>query len=138
MSLAVIFGLLCIIEVYGQGDLKIKNTAKQIKPGVYECVIYLDITYDVSKTIDDVTYTMPPGYSNRKQRGQKTRPGIRGYFSSDPFITTEEAVIDILIDFKGPHDQYITYKLILFSRRQSTINRAGGDHFLIIAAVQSR
>ena len=117
IPLAVVFGLLCIIEGYGQADVKIRNTAKQVKPGVYECIVYLDISYEVSKTIDDVTYTLPPGYSNRKQRGQKTRPGIRGYFSSNPFITTEEAVVNVLIDFKGPGDQYVPYKLILFTRK---------------------
>ena len=117
MLLAIIFGLLCLVEAHGQTDVKINNTARQIKPGLYECIIYLDISEAVSRTIDDVTYTLPPGYPDRKQRGKKARPGIRGYFSSNPFITTEEAEVNILIDFKGPNDRHIAYKLILFPKK---------------------
>jgi len=112
--LASIFMFLSFAEAYGQTDVKIKNTAKQIKPGIYECIIYLDISKDLLKTIDGVTYTLPPGYANRKQRARQTRPGVKGYFSSNPFITTEEATVNVLITYKGPKDAYLNYKLRLF------------------------
>ncbi|SRR6266498_1320550 len=110
---AIILLLLTFGPVEGQ-DAKISNTAREIRPGLYECIVYLDISKGLSKTIDDVTYTLPPGYPNRKQRGKKKRPGISGFFSSSPIITTEEAVINVLIDYKGPKDVYLSYKLKIF------------------------
>ncbi len=112
--LASMFIVFSLAEAHGQGEVKIKNTAKQIKPGIYECIIYLDISKGLVKTIDDVHYTLPPGYPDRKKRARKNRPGVNGYFSSDPFITTEEATVDVLIDYKGPKDAYLNYKLKLF------------------------
>ena len=76
--LATMFMVFSLAEAQGQGEVKIKNTAKQIKPGIYECIIYLDMSKDLLKTIDDVTYTLPPGFPNRKQRGKKIRPGVNG------------------------------------------------------------
>ena len=112
--LATMFMVFSLAEAHGQGEVKIKNTARQIKPGIYECIIYLVISKDLLKTIDDVTYTLPPGFPNRKQKAKKIRPGVKGYFSSNPFITTEEATVDVLIDYKGPNDAYLNYKLRLF------------------------
>jgi len=109
--------LLLCCETFGQ-QAKIRNTAREIRRGVYECVIYLDIDERVANTIDDVTYTWPPGYPIRKQRGRKKRTGVKGFFSSSPFITGEEAVINVLIDYKGPKDAYLSYKLRLFSADQ--------------------
>jgi hypothetical protein len=111
--------LLPLAGAYGQsggkqGEVKIKNTAKQIKPGLYECIIYLDMSSDLLRTIDDVTYTLPSGYPNRKQKGKKFRPGVSGFFSSSPIITAEEAVVNVKIDYKGPNDVYLSYKLKLF------------------------
>ncbi len=117
MSLVLIFGLLCVVEAYGQPDVKISNTAKQIKPGVFECILYVEVTKEVSKTIDDVTFTLPPGYSNRKQRAVKLLSGMNIRFSSKPFITTEEVEVNVLVDFKGPNDRYSNYRLVLFSRK---------------------
>ena len=115
--LSSILLLLCAAETYGQ-QAKIRNTAREIRPGVYECVIYLDINNEIAKTIDDVSYTWPPGYPIRKERGKKIRPGIKGFFSSNPFITGEEAIINVLIDYKGPKDAYLSYKLRLFKPDQ--------------------
>jgi len=115
--LSSILLLLCVAEAHGQ-QAKIRNTAKEIRPGVYECIIYLDIDKELTQTIDDVTYTWPPGYPMRKQRGKKIRPGVKGFFSSSPFITGEEAIINVLIDYKGPKDAYLSYKLRLFRADQ--------------------
>lgn len=109
------FLLLTCIPAYGQGEVQIRNTAKEIKPGVYECIVYLDMSGDLVRTIDDVTYTLPPGYPRRKQKGRKNRTGVRGFFSSSPFITTEEAVVNVKIDYKGRKDLYRSYKLRLFN-----------------------
>ena len=109
-----IFLLLTFGAVKGQENIQMKNTALEISPGLYQCTIYLAIDKNVLKTIDDVTYTLPPGYPKRKQKAQRTRAGVAGYFSSEPIITTEEAVVNVKIDYKGPNDVFLSYKLKLF------------------------
>ena len=101
---------------YGQsGKVEMKNTTRQIKPGLYECVIYLDMSKDLLRTIDDVTYTLPSGYPNRKQRGKKIRLGVKGFFSSSPIITAEETIVNVKIDYKGSDDIFLSYKLKIFT-----------------------
>ena len=117
LSLATIFALLCIVAAHGQPDVKVSNTAKQKRPGVYESIIYVEVNKEVSNTIDDVIFTLPPGYSNRKQRAQKIPQGTKVRFASKPFITTEEAFVNVLIEFKGGDNRYVPYKLVLFTKK---------------------
>ena len=109
--------LIAFIPVYGQSDeIKIKNTVRQIRPGLYECIVYLEISNDVSETIDDVTYTLPYGYANRKHNGRRTRPAISGFFSSSPIVTAEEIVVNIKIEYKDDRDNvYLSYALNPFN-----------------------
>lgn len=94
-----------------QNEANLKNTTKEVRPGLYECVIYLQIGKDEAKKIDDVTYTLPYGYRNRKQKGKRVRTGINGYFSSPPIVTAEEIVINVKIDYKGTKDVFLSYKI---------------------------
>jgi hypothetical protein len=104
--------LAAFTSAYGQSDeVKIKNTSREIRPGLYECIIYLEMSEGMSKKIDDVTYTFPFGFAQRRQRAKKIRPQIAGFFSSKPFVTAEEIVVNILIDYKGVNDVYLSYKL---------------------------
>jgi hypothetical protein len=113
-------GILLVITTvtYGQGtagseEVTIKNTARQIKPGIYECVIYIEGSEGLLNTIDDVRYTLPSGYPKRKQT---RKIGDRRYpFSSAPIVTAEEVVVNIKIDYKGRKNAYLSYKLRLFT-----------------------
>lgn len=109
--------LLKCSAAYGQGDVPIKNTAKEIRPGLYECRIYLALSKGLLETIADVTYTLPPGYPNRTQKGQKITPGLSGGFSSNPITTAEEAVVNVKITYKNSTSLYRSYKLKLFNAR---------------------
>jgi hypothetical protein len=117
--IAGMFLLFAFAEAEGQGDLNIKNTARQVKPGVYECIVYLEISKDAANAIYSVTYTLPPGYPNRRLLARKKRAGIRGYFSSNPFTTTEEAIISVQIERRGAHPSTtnIKFKLKLFGAK---------------------
>lgn len=111
--------LVFITAIYGlektsTGEVVIKNTVKQIKPGLYECVIYIEASRELLDNIDGVQYTLPSGYSNSKQTS-KIRDG-RYPFSSGPIITAEEVVVNIKIDYKGPNNAYLSYKLKIFAR----------------------
>lgn len=111
--------LVFITAIYGlektsTEEVVIKNTVKQIKPGLYECVIYIEASRELLDNIDGVQYTLPSGYSNSKQTS-KIRDG-RYPFSSGPIITTEEVVVNIKIDYKGPNNAYLSYKLKIFAR----------------------
>ena len=101
----------------GQGDdFKIKNTSKQIQSGLYECIVYLDITDELSGKIDDVTYTLPYGYPDRKHTVKRKKSTVNGSFSSKPIVTAEEIVINIKIEFTDDRDDvYLSYKLNPFS-----------------------
>jgi hypothetical protein len=107
--------LLVSTGAYGQSEkqaeVKIKNTSREIQPGLYECIIYLEMSKDVLKRIDDVTYTLPSGYPNRKQKGKKIRSGVNGFFSSSRITTAETVFVNVKIDYKGPYDLYLSYKL---------------------------
>lgn len=111
--------LVFITAIYGlektsTKEVVIKNTVKQIKPGLYECVIYIEASRELLDNIDGVQYTLPSGYSNSKQTS-KIRDG-RYPFSSGPIITAEEVVVNIKIDYKGPNNAYLSYKLKIFAR----------------------
>lgn len=112
-----VFLLFAFAEAQAQSDVDIKNTARQVKPGVYECIVYLDIDKNTANGIYGVTYTLPPGYPNRKLLARKTRAGIRGYFSSNPFTSTEEAIVSVQIERRGakPSITNIKFKLKLFN-----------------------
>jgi hypothetical protein len=114
---AGMFVLFASVEVQAQDNLNIKNTARQVKPGVYECIVYLDIDRNAANEIYGVTYTLPPGYPNRKLLARKTRPGIKGYFSSNPFWSTEEAIVSVQIDRKGKNPSITKFKLKLFASK---------------------
>ena len=108
--------LVSFTAAFGQSDeLKIKNTAREIRPGLYECIVYFEISKDLSQKIDDVTYTFPFGYANRKHKGKRIRSEISGFFSSRPIITAEELVVNIKIDYKGSDDVYMSYKIKPFT-----------------------
>lgn len=109
--------LVASIAAYGQRDeLKIKNTVTQIQPGVYECIVYFEISWDLSQRIDEVTYTLPYGYPNRKHSGKRRTPAINGFFSSKPIVTAEEIVINIKIEYTDDRDDvYFSYKLNPFN-----------------------
>ena len=104
--------LITFTAAYGHSDeVKIKNTTREIRPGVYECIVYLEVSADVSERIDEVTYLLPYGFEQRKYKGKKVRQGVDGYFSSDPIVTTEEIVINVKIEYKGADDVYRSYKI---------------------------
>lgn len=109
----LLIGMLFVLShaSYGQKEVVIKNTVREVRPGLYECVIYIEASREVLDKIDDVRYTLPSGYPNRKQtRG----PGNnRNYpFSSNPIITAEDVIVNIKIDFKGPGNySYLSYRL---------------------------
>lgn len=108
--------LITFTAAYSQGDdVKIKNTTREIRPGVYECIVYLKMSADMSERIDDVTYSLPYGFQQRQHRGKKVRQGVDGYFSSDPIVTTEEIIINVKITYKGASDVYRSYKLNPFN-----------------------
>jgi len=65
--LASIFMFLSFAEAYGQTDVKIKNTAKQIKPGIYECIIYLDISKELIRCLP----AMPTASREQDKHGQE-------------------------------------------------------------------
>ncbi len=92
----------------------LNNECKQVRPSLYQCVIYLEAARDVLDNIDDVRYTLPYGYESRKQtvgRG-RGRP-----FSSEPFNTAEEVTVNVKIDFKGNNDAYLSYRVTLSNER---------------------
>ena len=101
----------------GQGDeFKIKNTSKQIQSGLYECIVYLEISDELSGKIDDVTYTLPYGYPDRKHTVKRKKSTFNGAFSSKPIVTAEEIIINIKIEFTdGRDDVYLSYKLNPFT-----------------------
>ena len=104
--------LVAFAAAYGQSDeVTIKNTTREIRPGLYECVVYLEMSAGHSARIDDVTYSLPYGFEQRKYRGKKTRQGIEGYFSSEPIVIAEEITVNIKIDYKGADDVYVSYKI---------------------------
>lgn len=114
-------GLLVVFTMasYGQDRTRneeavIKNTVKQIRPGLFECIIYLEGSKELLSNIDDVRYTLPSGYTNRKQI--KKNRDSRYPFSSDPITTAEEVVVNIKIDYKGPNNAYLSYKLKIFTK----------------------
>lgn len=108
--------LASLTGAYGQsGELTIKNTTKEIQPGLYECIVYLEISDELAAKIDDVTYSLPAGYPHRKQTVKKSRQGFKGYFSSDPIVTAEEIVINIKIDYDDAEDVYLSYKVNPFN-----------------------
>ena len=109
--------LVSLIGAYGQtNEVKIKNTTKEIQPGLYECIVYLEISDDVAARIDDVTYSLPAGYPKRKQTVKISRQeGVNGYFRSDPIVTAEEIVINIKIDYDDAEDVYLSYKINPFN-----------------------
>lgn len=105
--------LMTFAGAYGQNDqVKIKNTIREIRPGLYECTVYLEMSAAHSERIDDVTYSLPYGFEQRKNRGKKIRQGIDGYFSSAPIFIAEEITVNIKIDYKGADDVYLSYKII--------------------------
>jgi hypothetical protein len=95
-----------------QPAVAIRNTARQIKPGLYECVIYVEASPEMSGIIDDVTYTLPPGFPVRKQKKHHYP------YRSDPFnaSASEEVIVNVKIDYKGRDNAYFSYKLT-FDRR---------------------
>ena len=109
--------LVSFTGAYGQTDeVKIKNTTKEIQPGLYECRVYLEISDDLAAKIDDVTYKLTVGYPDRKQIVKKSRQdGLEGFFISDRIVTAEEIVINIKIDYKGADDVYLSYKINPFN-----------------------
>ena len=110
--------LVTFASAYGQSDdVKIKNTTREIRPGVYECIVYLEMSAAESERIDDVTYSLPYGFQQRKYRGKKVREGVDGYFSSDPIVTAEEIVINVKITYRGGNDVYRSYRINPFNTR---------------------
>ena len=109
--------LVACISAYGQHDeIRIKNTVTQIRPGVYECIVYFEISGDLSQKIEEVTYTLPYGYPNRKHSGKRRAPAIDGFFSSKPIVTAEEIVINIKIEYTDDRDDgYLSYRLNPFN-----------------------
>jgi hypothetical protein len=109
-------GLLLLLifsdAAYGQ-DVSVRNTARQIKPGLYECVVYVEAKPGMSKLIGGVTYTLPTGFPNRKQTKQ-TYP-----YRSDPVHTSasEEVVVNVRIEYKDGKDVYFNYKLTFDGKR---------------------
>jgi hypothetical protein len=109
-------GLLLLLAfsdaAYGQ-EVSVRNTAKQIRPGLYECVLYVEASPKVYGSIGGVTYTLPPGFVNRKQR-KETYP-----YRSDPFhvSASEEVVVNVRIEYKGGQDAYFNYKLTFDRKR---------------------
>lgn len=92
-----------------QTGVTIRNTSREVKPGLYECVIYLEPGPEGWRIVDDVTYTLPTGFPNRKQK--KKKPPFR----SDPFnvSASEDVVVNVKIDYHGTRDEYLTYKVSL-------------------------
>ena len=108
--------LVSLTGAYGQtAEVKIKNTTKEIQPGLYECRVYLEISDELAAKIDDVTYSLPAGYPQRKQTVKKSRQGVKEYFSSDPIVTAEEIIINIKIDYDDADDVYLSYKITPFN-----------------------
>lgn len=101
---------------YGQSDeIKIKNTTREIRPGVYECIVYLEISAEMSARIDEVTYSLPYGFQQRKYKGKRVREGVKGYFSSEPIVTAEEIIINVKIEYEDAGDVYRSYKINPFN-----------------------
>lgn len=109
----LLFGILlgAFAVANAQNEVRMKNTIREIRAGLYECVIYFEMDKDESKTIDDVTYTLPVGYRNRKQKAKRVRPGINGYFSSRPIVTAEEIIVNVKIDYDDAKDVFLSYKI---------------------------
>ena len=108
--------LMTVAPAYGQSDeIKIKNTTREIRPGVYECIVYLEISAEISARIDEVTYSLPPGFQQRQYKGKRVREGVRGYFSSDPIVTAEEIIINVKIEYEDAGDVYRSYKINPFN-----------------------
>lgn len=115
--------LLVAAGVYGRDQtaqdvgVTLKNDCRPVGHGLYQCVVYLEAAGDVLNDIDDVRYTLPYGYEDRRQtagRGKGNRP-----FSSNPFNTTEEVTVNVKIDFKGRPDVYLSYRVRLSNEKLS-------------------
>jgi hypothetical protein len=101
---------------YGQSeDVKIKNTVREVQPGLYECIIYFEISGNLSEKIDEVTYTLPYGYPERKQGGRRRRPDFNGFFSSKPIRTAEEIIVNVKIEYTDDSEVYRSYTLNPFT-----------------------
>jgi hypothetical protein len=109
---------------YGQrqatdGQVTVKNTCKQVKNGIYECFIYIEASEDVLNTIDDVRYTLPSGYTDRKHMVHRRGKDSRYAFSSEPFTTAEEIIVNVKIDYHGRPNAYLSYQVRLSDDRIS-------------------
>ena len=113
--------LLAAAGAYGRDQsaqdvgITLRNECRPVGHGLYQCVVYLEAAGDVLDNIDDVRYTLPYGYENRKHtagRGRDNRP-----FSSSPFNTTEEVTVNVKVDFKGRPDVYLSYRVRLSNEK---------------------
>ena len=101
-----------------QEPVAVKNTCQQSKSGIYQCVLYIEASKEVLATIDDVRYTLPSGYPNRKQTVSRG-PRAGKYFSSKPFTTAEEVIVNVKIDYKNRPDAYLSYRVRLLNNSVS-------------------
>src|ERR1043165_9137620 len=79
--------------------VKVKNTAKPVGNGLYECILYLEVDgKSTLSNIEEVKYTLHPSLPNPKQKIRKTR-NKRYPFGSDPFTVSEEFYINVKIEY---------------------------------------
>lgn len=95
-----------------QSGVTFKNSCTDAGQGLYKCVIYVEASGDVLRTIDDIRYTLPSGYSNRKHTVKRGNNASRP-FSSKTFTTAENVVVNVKIDYHGRKDEYLTYRVKL-------------------------
>lgn len=119
---ALLFILALAPASYGQEcnalpNIKIKNTARDIGNGLYECIVYVEADKSTLGNIEEVKYTLHPSLPHPKQKIKTTRD--RRYpFGSNTFTASEEFYINVKIEYRKGKDTYCTYRLKLFGDNQ--------------------
>jgi len=116
---SVLFLLTTTAVAYGRGGsaqgagVTVKHTCDRVKPGIYQCVLYIEASDDVLKAIDDVRYTLPSGYPERTQIAGRGRVAGKP-FSSKPFTTAEDVIVNVKIGYRGRPNMYLSHRVRLY------------------------
>ncbi len=116
---SVLLLLTATAVTYGRGgpaqdpEVTVKHVCEQVRPGIHQCMLYVEASADVLNAIDDVRYTLPSGYPDRRQIVGRGRDAAKP-FSSKPFTTAEDVIVNVKIDYQGRPNVYLSHQVRIF------------------------